>query len=135
LRLAMRSPALVQRLIVHEPPLLGALPDGAQLGSALRAKVEQALAAGGPRGAMEMFVRENAGSDAFDRLEPKLRERMLENGLRFFREELAVFTSWIPSHDELGRLRMPLRVLGGEDNHANPQYQAAAWLAQQLQTD
>lgn len=135
LRLALRAPAAVRRLIVHEPPFLGALAEAAQIGPAFQAQVEQALAAGGPRGAMEMFVRENAGDETFDRLEPALRERMIGNGAWFFEQELAMFLSWIPSKDELARIRMPVRVLGGEDNHANPQYRAAAWLAQQLDAD
>jgi pimeloyl-ACP methyl ester carboxylesterase len=134
LRLAIRSPALVHRLIVHEPPFLSALPDAAEIEPAFRAQLEQALAAGGPRGAMEMFLRQNAGSPTFDRLDPALRDRMLANAPWFFGHELAMFLSWIPTRGELAPLRLPLRVLGGEDNRADPQYRAAAWLAEQLGT-
>jgi pimeloyl-ACP methyl ester carboxylesterase len=84
---------------------------------------------------METFVRANAGDDAFERLEPALRERMLGNGPWFFGSELAMFTSWLPSKDELARLTMPVRVLAGEDHKDDPQYRAAGWLAQMLDTD
>ena len=62
---------------------------------------------------MELFLRENAGSDVFDRLDPALRERILANGPLFFEHELAMFLSWTPSEAEL-------------DDSA---FQSARWLA------
>ena len=84
LKLAIRAPELARYVIVHEPPFMQVLPDAAELGRTFQAQVEQALATRGVRGAMELFIRENAGSDMFDRLDPALRERMIANGPLFF---------------------------------------------------
>ena len=97
LKLAIRAPDAALEVIVHEPPFIQVLPDAAEIGSAFQTQVEQALATRGPRGAMELFLRENAGSDVFDRLDPPLRERMLANGPLFFEHELPMFMSWTPS--------------------------------------
>jgi pimeloyl-ACP methyl ester carboxylesterase len=134
LRLALRSPDVVKRLIVHEPPFIGALPDAPVLAAGLQAQLRDALA-GGPRHAMEVFLRANAGDEAFDQLDPALRTRMLDNGAWFFSQELAMFTSWIPSKDELAQLHVPVRVLAGEDHEDDPQYRAAGWLAHALGSD
>ena len=83
LKLAIRSPEVARDVIVHEPPFIQVLPDAAELGRTFQTQVEHALATGGARGAMELFVRENAGSDVFDRLDPSLRERMIANGPLF----------------------------------------------------
>lgn len=135
LKLAIRAPELARQVIVHEPPFIRVLPDAAELGRTLQAQVEQALATRGPRGAMELFIRENAGSDVFDRLDPTLRERMLANGPSFFGHELAMFMSWIPSETELAGLRVPVRALAGRDNRGTYYYRAAQWLAKALGTD
>ena len=85
--------------------------------------------------AMERFIRENAGSDTFDRLDPALRERMIANGPSFFGHELAMFMSWIPSKTELAGLRVPVRTLAGRDNRGHYYYRAAEWLAKALGVD
>jgi pimeloyl-ACP methyl ester carboxylesterase len=135
LKLATRAPEVARDVIVHEPPFLQVLPDGAELGRTFQAQVEQALASRGARGATELFVRENAGSDVFDRLDPALRERMIANGPTFFGHELAMFMSWIPSETELAGLRVPVRMLAGRDNRGHYYYRAAQWLAKALGID
>jgi pimeloyl-ACP methyl ester carboxylesterase len=135
LKLAMRTPEVARDVIVHEPPFLQVLPDGAELGRAFQTQVEHALATRGARGAMELFIRENAGSDVFDRLDPTLRERMVANGPSFFDHELAMFMSWIPSETELAGLRVPVRALAGRDNRGHYDYRAAEWLAKALGVD
>ena len=135
LKLAIRAPDLARHIIVHEPPFMQALPDAAELGSTLQAQVEQALATRGAHGAMELFLRENAGSDVFDRLDPTLRARMIANGPSFFGHELAMFMSWIPSATELAGLRVPVRTLAGRDNRGHYYHRAAEWLAQALGID
>lgn len=134
LKLAIREPDLARRAILHEPPFFQVLPDGAELGRTFQAQVEQALATSGAHGAMELFIRENAGSDVFDRLDPILRERMIANGPLFFGHELAMFMSWIPSEKELAGLRVPVRTLAGRDNRGTYYHRAAQWLADALGT-
>lgn len=135
LKLAIRAPELARHVIVHEPPFMQVLPDAAELGRTFQAQVEQALATRGARGAMELFIRENAGSDVFDRLDPALRERMIANGTSFFGHELAMFMSWIPSEAELAGLRVPVRALAGRDNRGHYYYRAAEWVAKALGVD
>jgi pimeloyl-ACP methyl ester carboxylesterase len=135
LRLALRRPGAARHVVIHEPPFVGALPDAASLETVFQQKVEQALADHGPEGAMELFIRENAGSDVFDRLDPALRQRMVANGRWFFGQELPMFMSWIPERVELAQLRVPVRVLGGRENRGNYHYRAAEWLADALSTD
>lgn len=135
LKLAVRAPEVARRVIVHEPPFMQVLPDAAELGRTFQAQVEQALAARGARGAMELFIRENAGSDVFDRLDAALRERMIANGPSFFGHELAMFMSWIPNKTELAGLRVPVRALAGRDNRGTYYYRAAEWLANALGID
>jgi len=135
LKLAIRAPEVARDVIVHEPPFLQVLPDGAELGRAFQAQVEHALATRGARGAMELFIRENAGSDVFDRLDPTLRERMIANGPSFFDHELAMFMSWVPSETELAGLRVPVRTLAGQENRGHYYHRAAEWLAKALGID
>jgi pimeloyl-ACP methyl ester carboxylesterase len=84
---------------------------------------------------MELFLRENAGSDVVDRLDPVLRERMLANGPLFFGHELPMFMSWIPGKTELAGLRVPVRPLAGQDNRGHLYYRASEWLAKALGSD
>jgi pimeloyl-ACP methyl ester carboxylesterase len=135
LKLAIRAPEVARDVIVHEPPFLQVLPDGAELGRAFQTQVEHALATRGARGAMELFIRENAGSDVFDRLDPTLRERMIANGPSFFDHELAMFMSWVPSETELAGLRVPVRTLAGQENRGHYYHRAAEWLATALGID
>jgi pimeloyl-ACP methyl ester carboxylesterase len=122
----------VHHLTVHEPPFMQVLPDAADIGRTFQSQVEQALATRGPQGAMEAFVRENAGSDIFDRIDPAVRRRMIGNGQWFFGQELGMFLSWVPGPSELGACRVPVRVLAGRDNRGNYHYRAAEWLAHAL---
>ncbi len=135
LTLAIRAPEAAHHVIVHEPPFMQVLPDAAELGRAFQAKVDEALAARGACGAMELFLRENAGSDVIDRLDPTLRERMIANGPVFFGHELAMFMSWVPTDTELAELRVEVRPLAGRDSRGNYYYRASNWLAKSLGAD
>jgi pimeloyl-ACP methyl ester carboxylesterase len=135
LKLALERPEVCRGVIVHEPPFLNVLPNAEEAGKAFQLAVERALKENGPKGAMEMFIRTNAGDAAFGGLEQPLRERMLANGERFFAIELAMFMSWIPSETELRSARVPIRVVAGEGNRGTDYYAASEWLAQSLGTD
>jgi pimeloyl-ACP methyl ester carboxylesterase len=134
LKLALRRPEVCRSVIVHEPPLLAVLPNAAEAGKQFQLAVESALKERGPKGAMEMFIRTNAGDAAFDGIERELRERMLGNGERFFTIELPMFLSWIPSEAELRTALVPIRVVAGSDNRGTDYYAASDWLAQRLGT-
>lgn len=135
LKLAIRASEMASCVIVHEPPFMQVLPDAAELGRTFQAQVDQALATRGAHGAMELFVRENAGSDVFDRLDPTLRDRMIANGPSFFEHELAMFMSWSPNEPELAGLRVPVRALAGRESRGHYYHRAAEWLAAALGVD
>lgn len=134
LNLLLRHSDRLRGAIVHEPPLVPVLANAATLGAELQAMVEAALAAGGPRGAMETFLRLNAGDAAFDGLEPALRERMLDNGEVFFAAELAAFVSYVPTAGELAAVQTPVRVVAGTESRGVYYYEAAQWVAASLGT-
>ena len=85
LRLAAERPALVQGLILHEPPLWGLLADDpafAPMLEALGTSLQQTvtlIAAGKRRRAAEFFVANVIGPDAWRELPPSLQETLVEN--------------------------------------------------------
>ena len=132
LDLLLRHPAVLRGAIIHEPPLVSVLPNAAEVGARLQARLEQALAASGPRGAMEAFIRGEAGDANFERLDPELRERMLGNGALFFSMELPAFVSYVPEPSALAAIKIPLQVLAGTASRGVYTHEAAQWLADRL---
>jgi pimeloyl-ACP methyl ester carboxylesterase len=98
----------------------------------LKAVIEQAMAKGGPRAAVEAFVRSAAGA-AFDAIPHDTLTRMMGNGETLFGMELERFLTYRPDEEALARVQLPVRVLVGE--RTTPLFQEAAnWLAQRLRT-
>jgi hypothetical protein len=58
--LAGLEPKVVRHAVLFEPPLLAVVPQGQQMVAGMRAVIEPAMAEGGPRRAMEGFIRGNA---------------------------------------------------------------------------
>jgi pimeloyl-ACP methyl ester carboxylesterase len=141
LNLLLRRPEVLRGALVHEPPLLAVLPGGAELGAQFQVMTEEALATGGPRGAMELFIRFNAGDASFERLEPALRERMLGNADVFFSAELEPFVTYVPDAAALGRIGVPVHALAGVEHrdadfvHNGYLYQSARWVADRLRSN
>ena len=82
--LALEHPGAIRGAVLHEPPLIGVLPDPDRLQAQLMPVIEPAMTSGGPRTAMEAFVRFVSGDAAVDALDLKLRERALANAETFF---------------------------------------------------
>lgn len=135
LNLLLRHPDVLRGALVHEPPLVSVLPNAAELGAQFQARIEQALARGGPRGAMEAFIRADAGDANFEHLDPDLRERMLGNSELFWSIELPAFISFVPDATALARTNVPVQVLAGIDSRGVYLHDAARWLADRLGTD
>jgi pimeloyl-ACP methyl ester carboxylesterase len=114
---------------------LPVLPNAAKIGAQLQAMTEEALAKGGSRGAMETFVRANAGDASFEHLDSELRQRMLANGEVFFPTELEAFVSYVPEATALAGVKIPVQVMAGADNRGVYYYEAAKWVADRLGTD
>jgi pimeloyl-ACP methyl ester carboxylesterase len=130
LNLLLRHPAVVTAAIFHEPPLISVLSEPGEAMAAIRAIIEPAMAAGGPRGAVEAFVRFAAG-DAASAIAPELRERMLNNGETLVGVEFGVFESYRPDDAALAAVAVPVQVMAGRDTMPFLR-ESSAWLAGRL---
>jgi pimeloyl-ACP methyl ester carboxylesterase len=132
--LVVRHPELVRHAILYEAPLLAVVPDGEAVVAGFREVIGRAMAEGGPRLAMERFMRLNAGDQVVDQLlasvPPAELDRVLDNGATFFELELPMYAGFVPDRDALRRSGVPLTVAVGADNHHNWFGAAAAWLAE-----
>jgi pimeloyl-ACP methyl ester carboxylesterase len=135
LNLLLRHPEVLRGAIVHEPPLVPVLSNAEETGAMLQRMIEEGMAQGGPRGAMELFIRVNAGDENFENLDPELRERMLGNAEVFFSTELEAFVSYLPDAGALAGVKVPVQVVAGVGSRDGYYHEAAAWVAQQLGTE
>jgi 2-polyprenyl-3-methyl-5-hydroxy-6-metoxy-1,4-benzoquinol methylase len=96
--------------------------------------IERAMAEAGPRRAMEVFIRANAGDAAYESwlasADPALRERIFGNAATFFSVELPMFATFVPDRDRLRASGVPLTVLVGEENRDTWYGAAARWLVE-----
>jgi pimeloyl-ACP methyl ester carboxylesterase len=131
--LLARHPEVVRHAVLYEPPLLAMVPDGEALVAGVWAAAEQAMAEGGPRRAMEVFIRGNAGDEVadqwFESLDPTGRERILNNGAVFFPIELPAFAAFVPDPQGMRASGVPLTVVAGEQSRDTWLGAAAARLA------
>jgi pimeloyl-ACP methyl ester carboxylesterase len=122
----------VRHGVMYEPPLVAVIPEGETVLGGMRALIDQAMTEGGPRRAMEMFMRQNAGDAAFEHwqatVDPALRERMMANASVFFETELPPFARFTPNCAAMRAAGVPLTVVVGADNRDTWFDTAAAWL-------
>src|SRR6266508_271652 len=118
--LVARHPQVVRHAVAYEPPLLAGVPNSEGVVGSMRSSIERAMAEGGPRRAMEVFIRANAGDAAYEAwlasIDPELRERIFANAPTFFSIELPAFAAFVPDRDRIRTSRVPLTVIVGEDN-------------------
>ena len=129
--LALEHPGAIRGAVLHEPPLIGVLPDPDRLQAQLMPAIEPAMTSGGPRAAMEAFVRFVSGDAAVDALDLKLRERALANAATFFDIEFGVLETVVPDEKALASVRVPLvpTVSPGSPphHHERPPGWPSAW--------
>jgi pimeloyl-ACP methyl ester carboxylesterase len=131
LNLVIRHPEVVRGAILHEPPMISALARPREVMGAIQEIVEGGMAKGGPRAAVEAFVRFAAGDENFEKLNPELRGRMLGNGETLFGTEFGAFESYRPDDATLATVEAPVQVMVGTDSA--PFFgEAAQWLAARL---
>lgn len=123
---------VVSRAVLHEPPLLGVVPDGDRLGAELAALIEAGLSAGGPATAMESFLRLVYTDVVFDALEPRTRKRMLGNAEVFLGIELPHVAAYRPDLALLRASGVPIVPAVGVDNRGTYLDQIGRWLAEGL---
>jgi pimeloyl-ACP methyl ester carboxylesterase len=137
--LCLRHPHVLQGAIFHEPAFPSGVPDISAVNAARKARIEEGMASGGPRAAMELYLRGMAGDEVYESLDPQLRERLLGNAEVLFGIELAAYLAYDPAPGQLAAIRVPRAVTAGAGNRdiaaaGHWRYQAAQWLAAHLQT-
>jgi len=135
LELALRHEARVRRAVLHEMPLMSVLHDPASVATAIGGVVGPAMEAGGPRGALEAFLRFAYGDDVVDDWSTELRQHMLADAAMIFAVELPAFQAFQPDRDLLARTHVPVTVLVGEDQRVPFFGEAAEWVARSTGTD
>jgi pimeloyl-ACP methyl ester carboxylesterase len=131
LDLVIRHPQVIRGAILNEPPMMSALARPEDVMGMTREIVEGGMAKGGPRAAVEAFVRFAAGDVNFEKLSPELRERMLSNGEILFGTEFGAFESYRPDDATLAAVKVPVQVMVG--TYSAPFFgEAARWLADRL---
>lgn len=120
---------VIQKAVVHEPPLLTVLPNGQEVGAEIERLAQDGFARGGPRAAMELFIRLNAGDRNFESLHPVMRDRMLSNAELFFAIEVEPIVSYEPDPQALKHRRDRLVVVAGEASRGLYYHDASQWVA------
>jgi pimeloyl-ACP methyl ester carboxylesterase len=112
LELIAREPQVVKGAVVHEPPLIALLPpaDGP---NPLQALMDQSTR--DPEGALEKFLRVNAGDAGWNAIDGATRERMLGNSTTLFHRELGHFAAYRPDERVLRSLPSPVALLLSRD--------------------
>jgi hypothetical protein len=134
-----RHPETVRHALIYEPPLLAVAPNGGEIVAGYRVAAERAMAEGGPRRAMEVFVRRNAGDEIvdmwFQSVDPAERDRVLDNGAVLFPIEMPAVAAFVPDRDRMRASGVPLTVVMGKQNRDTWFGGAATWLAEGTRAD
>jgi pimeloyl-ACP methyl ester carboxylesterase len=128
LELALRHPALVERVIVHEPPLLSVLADPEPVGAMLGQVIGAAMEESGPTAALEAFLVFAFGEPVVAGWSASMRDRMLANAEVVFEVELPAFQAYRPDEEALLRSTTRFVVAVGIDQQAPFFLEAATWL-------
>ncbi len=126
----MQHERLFRGALLHEPALMSVLEHPDAPLAIVKPKIEEAMAKGGPRAAMEEFTA-FAGGESLRALPKQVIDRMLGNGEVFFGLEFGRFESWRPDEERLRRLSIPVNLLVGEQS---PPFfsEAASWIARRI---
>lgn len=131
LDLLIRYPELMRGAILHEPPMIAGMANPEEVMGAIRQVVEAGMQRDGSRGGCETFFRFVAGDEAFENLDPHLRERMLGNGEVFLSTEMGAFEPYQPDEAALTAVEAPVRIMVGPES-APFFAETARWLADRM---
>lgn len=135
LDLIARHPQVLRGALVHEPPIIGVLPNAAEVGAQLQALIQQGLARGGPRAALELFMRTNAGDAAYESIPPDVLERVLDNAETFLQLEMPSFVKYLPDAETIATSRVPIVALASAEDRGSFLYETTRWLADRIGTE
>ncbi|MFC4610355.1 alpha/beta fold hydrolase [Streptomyces maoxianensis] len=138
--LVLRHPEVVRAAIFHEPPFVSVSSDADEVGRLMGVLFEKGMATGGLAGALVALLRWSWGEEGLAALEPQLRERLLSNADVFLGVELGAFIEYLPTPEELSRVKVPRIVTAGADNRDptadyHHGYEESQWLATQMHTE
>jgi len=134
LDLLIRHPELVRGAILHEPPMIAGMSNPEEVMGTIQQVVEGGMQSGGSRGGCETFFRFVASDEAFENLDPHLRERMLENGEIFLGTEMGAFEPYRPDEAALTAVEVPVRIMVGPES-APFFAETARWLADRMNVE
>jgi pimeloyl-ACP methyl ester carboxylesterase len=129
----MEHEGLFRGALLHEPALLSVLEHPEVPQALVQPLIEDGMAKGGPRAAMDAFVGFAFGETVRFLSEPVL-ERMYGNGEVLFGLEFASFGSWRPDEERLRGLSIPVHLLVSKEGLPFIA-EAAAWIAARVGTD
>jgi pimeloyl-ACP methyl ester carboxylesterase len=132
LELALAHPARVAGLMLHEPPLVSVLADPEPVMSATGALIGAAMETGGPRAALDAFLRFAYGDRVVEAWPAELHDRMLANAEMVFTIEMPAFQGYRPAPEPLAACRVPACLLVGEQQPLPFFREAADWVAGHL---
>jgi pimeloyl-ACP methyl ester carboxylesterase len=134
LDLVIRHPRLLRGAILHEPPLIAYMSDPEEVRGAIQEVVEGGMQRGGPRGGCEAFLRFAAGDEAFETLDPQLRERLVANGEILLGIEMGVMEPYQPDEATLAAVEVPVRVMVGTESDPSLT-ETTQWLADRVSVE
>ncbi len=134
LDLVVRHPDLVRGAILHDPAMFSVMSNPEEALGPIQQVVEKGMEEGGLRGGVEAFWRFFAGEEAFDNMDPGLRERTLGNGEAFFGLDFRGVGSYHPDEAALAGVEVPVRVMAGTESPP-PLVEVAQWLAERLDVE
>ena len=112
LDLAARHPALAERVVVVEPPLLWLVPDGTDAVADMREAVARAAREDGAAGAVRAYLEEIGGPGVRELMGAERMDASLANP-RAFAADLAAAASWAAGRKELRQLAVPCTIVIG----------------------
>lgn len=116
LDLIVRHPHLLRGASLHNPAMFSVLPIPEDVMEPIQQAVEKGMREQGPRGGGASFLRFFAGDEAYEHLEPELRERMLGNAEIFFGLVFGAIGPYRPDKGSLAAVDVPVRVMAGTES-------------------
>ena len=131
LAMLMHHPEAVRGAILHEPALFALFDDPGEVRATVTEVVAGGMQAGGLPTAFERFIRLVATDANWERLDPRVRQRMLASAGTYFEKEVGRFDTYLPDDQALAGISTPVQILVSEGSI--PYFaQAAQRLAERL---
>ena len=132
LELALRHPSRVAGIMLHEMPLLSVLEDPEPVASAMGTVIGTGMDAGGPRAALEAFLRFAFGDPVVNGWPAEFQARVFSNAEMVFSVEMPAFQSYRPDEAALARCAAEVAVVVGREQQLPFFSEVAQWLARHL---